>query len=110
MNNEKICAFTDLIAWQIGHSLVLQVYAITGSFLKSEIYARTSQMRRCAVSITSNIAEGFSRKSKNEKMQFYYIALGSITELQNQLIIAKDLQYITEDQFSEIIALTVRVH
>ena len=67
-------------------------------------------MKRCAVSITSNIAEGFSRKSKKEKNQFYYISLGSTTELQNQLLISKDLEYITKAEFLKAAEQTVRVH
>ena len=85
MNKElkKIRSFTDLVAWQEGHKLVLKIYDITKDFPKDELFALNIQMKRCAVSITSNIAEGFSRKSPKEKIQFYAISLGSTTELQN---------------------------
>ncbi|MFZ2190432.1 MAG: four helix bundle protein, partial [Candidatus Magasanikiibacteriota bacterium] len=93
MNNElgKIKKFTDLNAWKEGHKLVLQIYEITRNFSKEELFILVSQMKRCDVSITSNIAEGFGRQSYKEKIQFYFIALGSVTELQNQLLISKDV-------------------
>lgn len=110
MENKKIRSFTDLIAWKEGHKLVLEIYKLTKDFPKSESYALVDQMRRCAVSITSNIAEGFSRKSKKEKCQFYYTALGSITELQNQLLIARDIGYLTKEKFSSIAEKTIKIH
>lgn len=112
MNNElgKIKSFTDLDAWKEGHKLVLDIYKITRKFPKEEIFSLISQMRRCVISITSNIAEGFSRQSYKEKTQFYSIAQGSVTELQNQLFIAKDIGYITKDEFQEIDKQTVKVH
>src|SRR3989339_2007656 len=99
---EKIIFFTDLNAWKEGHKLAVKIYEITKNFPKEELYGITSQMRRCAVSITSNIAEGFSRQTSKEKVQFYSIARGSLTELQNQLIISKDIGYIKEDVFQKI--------
>lgn len=112
MNNEsgKIKSFMDLDAWKEGHALVLDIYKITKRFPKEEIFGLISQMRRCAVSITSNIAEGFSRQSYKEKLQFYSIAQGSVTELQNQLLISKDVSYITEDEFQKIAEQAVKVH
>ncbi len=112
MNYEsgKIKSFTDLNAWKEGHKLVLAVYEITKTFPREEIFGLVSQMRRCAVSITSNIAEGFSRQSYKEKIQFYSIAQGSTTELQNQLLIAKDVNYITKEKFQEIAKQSVIVH
>lgn len=112
MNNadNKIKNFTDLNAWKEGHKLVLVVYDITKAFPKEEIFGLTSQIRRCAVSITSNIAEGFSRQSFKEKLQFYSVALGSVTELQNQLLIAKDVKYITDEKFQDIAKQTIIVH
>jgi len=108
MINEKhkITAFTDLNAWKEGHNLVLMVYKLINSFPSEEKFALADQMRRCAVSITSNIAEGFSRQSKKEKLQFYSIAKGSLTELQNQLIIARDVKYISELIFKETVEKT----
>jgi four helix bundle protein len=79
--DKKIKEFTDLIAWQEAHKLVLQIYELTKEFPKDELFGLTSQIRRSAISITSNIAEGFGRQKYGEKIQFYYIAQGSITEL-----------------------------
>lgn len=114
MNDElrikKIASFKDLNAWKEGHALVLDVYKVTKMFPKDELFGITTQMRRCVVSITSNIAEGFSRQSYKEKIQFYSIALGSITELQNQLIIAHDVGYIFDDIFKELEQQTIVVH
>src|SRR3989338_6455490 len=112
MNQEsgKIRSFTDLDAWKEGHNVVLSIYRITEKFPKEEIFGLTSQIRRCAVSITSNIAEGFSRQSYREKSQFYSIALGSVTELQNQLLIARDVGHINNLIFKEVADNTVKVH
>ncbi len=111
MNNEnKIKSFTDLNAWKEGHRLVLMAYGITKTFPKEELFALVSQMRRCVVSITSNIAEGFSRQSYKEKVQFYSISQGSVTELQSQLLVAKDINYMTKEKFQEIAEQTVKVH
>lgn len=106
----KIKSFTDLNAWREGHQLVLHIYKITKLFPADEKIGLSSQMRRCAVSITSNIAEGFSRKTNKEKAQFFYTALGSITELQNQLLIARDITYISPLVFKNIAEMTVTVN
>jgi four helix bundle protein len=112
MNQEsgKIKSFTDLDAWKEGHKVVLVVYKMTKQFPKDEMFGLVSQMRRCAVSITSNIAEGFSRQSYKEKVQFYAIAQGSVIELQNQLLIAKDVGYIAEEKFQNTAEQTIKVH
>lgn len=106
---EKIKNFTDLEAWKEGHNLVLMIYKITKEFPKEEIFGLTSQIRRCAVSITSNIAEGFSRQSFKEKIQFYSIALGSVTEMQNQLLISRDVGYLAKSSFNQPAEQTVKV-
>lgn len=106
----KIKSFTDLNAWKMGHKLVLLVYKSTSLFPKSEMFGLTNQMRRCAVSITSNIAEGFSRSTYKDKSKFYFVSLGSITELQNQLIVARDVGYIAETQFDGLYGLSVMTH
>ena|SRR3989344_7506390 len=98
----KIRSFKDLEAWKYGHALVLSIYRVTNRYPKNEQFGITNQMRRAAVSITSNIAEGFSRQSSKEKCQFYSIALGSLTELQNQLLISKDIGYLAEADFQKI--------
>ena len=109
MNQGKIKSFTDLNAWKQAHILVLEIYKITRNFPKEEQFGLTNQIRRAVVSITSNIAEGFSRNSYKEKAQFYSMALGSLTEVQNQLIISKDLEYITNDEFSRLIEISITV-
>ncbi|OGG29512.1 hypothetical protein A2971_02390 [Candidatus Gottesmanbacteria bacterium RIFCSPLOWO2_01_FULL_46_21] len=106
----KIKNFTDLDAWKEAHKLVLTVYNITKLFPSEEMFGLVSQMRRSAVSITSNIAEGFSRQSYKEKLQFYSIALGSTTELQNQILIARDVSFIEKDIFQEISEQIIKVH
>lgn len=105
----KIQSFTDLNAWKEGHKLVLNIYQISKHFPREEIFGLTSQIRRASVSITSNIAEGFCRQSYKEKIQFYSIAHGSLTETQNQLLIAKDIGYINLDEFNKNIELAVTV-
>ena len=110
MNNGKIHSFTDLDAWKESHKLVLTVYKMTRSFPHEEVFGLTAQMRRCVVSITSNIAEGFSRRSYKQKTQFYAIALGSATELQNQLIVAKDVGYISKEMYRKVFEQTIIVH
>jgi len=112
MNKELgvIRSFKDLDAWKEGHNLVMMVYEVTRLFPKEEIFGLVSQMRRCAVSITSNLAEGFSRQSYKEKIQFYSITLGSITELQNQLVIAKDVGFLPSEKFKDLDNQSIRVH
>ncbi len=106
---EKIKSFADLYAWQEGHKLVLLIYKNAKNFPKEEMFGLTSQMKRASVSITSNIAEGFSRNTSKDKVQFYSIAHGSLTELQNQLIIARDIKYLDKENFSKIAQQTIRV-
>ncbi|MDP2650856.1 MAG: four helix bundle protein [bacterium] len=110
MDKGKIKSFTDLDAWKEGHKLVLAVYNITKLFPKEEMFGLVSQMRRCVVSITSNVAEGFSRQSYKEKLQFYSMAQGSITELQNQLLIVRDVGFVTKEKFQDIAQQSVIVH
>lgn len=88
---------------------MLQIYSLTKEFPTSENFGLTSQICRAAVSISSNIAEGFARYGKKEKIQFYYTALGSLTELQNQLLIARDVKYFDNDKFQETALQTVIV-
>ena len=108
--NNKIKSFTDLNAWKEAHKLVVMIYKITKDFPKEETYSLIDQMKRCSVSITSNIAEGFSRQSKKEKIQFYFISKGSLTELQNQLLVAKDVGYLGKNEFKSTAEQTVAVH
>ena len=93
----------DLEVWQKSIAFVTAIYKATDSFPKSEIYGLTSQIRRSAVSIPSNIAEGATRKNKPEFKQFLYIALSSGAELETQLIIAYNLKYLDETQQKTLI-------
>ena len=102
MSEEKIKSFTDLKAWQEGHKLVLMIYDVTKNFPKEEQFGLTNQIQRAAVSITSNIAEGFSRNSSKEKIQFYAMSRGSLTEVQNQLVIARDIKYLDSKVFGHV--------
>lgn len=92
--NKKITSFTDLVVWKKSHLFALEIYKITKKFPKEEKYGLVDQLRRASVSITSNLAEGFSRKTSKEKIRFYYIAFGSLLEIQSQLLISKDLGYL----------------
>jgi four helix bundle protein len=102
----KIRSFTDLRVWHEGHTLVLLIYKITNTFPSKETYSLTDQMRRAAVSVTSNIAEGFGRQTYKEKVQFYYMSLGSLIELTNQIYIARDLAYLPSDDVQNILLQT----
>src|SRR3990167_10939945 len=99
MNNEspKIKTFTDLNAWKESHGLVLFLYKVTKKFPKEEMFGLTSQMQRAAVSVTSNIAEGFGRQTYKEKVQFYYMAQGSLVELKNFIFIVRDVGYLSKE-------------
>jgi four helix bundle protein len=93
----QIRHFTDLNAWKEAHILVLLVYKSIKDLPKFEQYALADQIRRAVVSISSNIAEGFSRRSTKEKLQFYSMAKGSLTELENLIYVARDVEYITKE-------------
>lgn len=102
MKNGKIEEFTDLKVWQEGHSLVLMVYKITKDFPRSEAYSLVDQMRRASSSVTANLAEGFGRQSYKEKVQFYYMSKGSLSELKNFIYIAKDVGYLSVGNFRTV--------
>lgn len=99
----------DLIVWQKGIQLCKIIYKETDKFPKSEIYGITSQMRRSVISIPSNIAEGRSRTTTKDFLHFLSIALGSASELETQLEIAKELSFLKEEKYLEINALLVEV-
>ncbi|HSX31490.1 MAG TPA: four helix bundle protein [Candidatus Saccharimonadales bacterium] len=106
----KIASFTQLDAWKSAHVLRLSVYAMIGGFPPEERYALADQLRRAAISVGSNIAEGFSRRTAGDKAHFYTMAQGSLTEVQDQLVLARDLQYITELQFRDLADKSVVAH
>lgn len=101
--------FRDLIVWQKSFKLAVLIYRITESFPKSEIYGLTSQIRRAAVAIPSNIAEGQYRGHKPEYIQFLNIAKGSSAELETQLLLAKELKFINDKDFEEALSLLIEV-
>ena len=98
--------FTDLNRWKEAHKLVLQVYKLTDIFPQKEQFSLTDQMRRAVVSVSSNIAEGFTRFGRKEKRQFYFIAKASLTELESQLIISKDVGYIEQVELTGVLNQT----
>jgi len=106
----KIHLFSDLNAWKEAYELVILVYKLTDKFPVKENYALTGQMRRSVVSISSNIAEGFSRRGKREKILFYSTSLGSLTELQSQVLIAKGVGHLTEEDVAAINERLTVVH
>ena len=91
-----------LIVWQKSMALVTKIYQITKSFPKTEVYGLVSQIRRCAVSIPSNIAKGYGRNSTNDYTHFLNIATGSLYELQTQLDISMNLQYMEKSDFDKL--------
>lgn len=94
----------DLIAWQKAMSLVTEVYSITRTFPKDELYGLVSQLRRAAVSVPSNLAEGYSRNSKNELHHFVGQARGSLAEVETQVEIAENLNYINSEVSSNLLS------
>ena len=95
----KILNFTDLIAYKKAHELVIEVYKITKNFPDDEKFCLISQIRRAGISVTSNIAEGFARMTAKDKANFYGISRGSLLELQSQLLVSKDLGYLSSDDY-----------
>jgi len=100
--NGKIKDFKDLNSWQEAHKLVIMIYEKTKIFPREEMFGLTNQMRRAAISVTSNIAEGFGRQGYKEKIQFYYLAQGSLIELKNQILASKDIGYIKDNDYEEL--------
>lgn len=100
---EKINSFKDLRIWQKGIEIVSDIYILTKKFPKEELFSLTSQLRRSVISIPSNIAEGFKRFHNKEYKQFLFITLGSCAELETQIIIAKELKYINENEEAKLV-------
>ena len=106
MINSKINSYKDLIVWQKSYELVKIVYRITNKLPQSEIFGLQSQMRRCVVSIVSNIAEGSQRKTRKDYAQFLHISYGSVAEIETQLFICRDLYNI---DISEALTLLTEI-
>ena len=96
-------SYKDLIVWQKAYNLSLMIYKETEKFPRSEQFGLSNQLRRCGVSIVSNIAEGFQRQYTNEFIQFLSMAFGSCAECETQIMLAKDLKYLPEDKFEKLI-------
>jgi len=102
-------SYKNLKVWQKSIELVRLIYKITNSFPRSEVFSLVSQIRRAAISIPSNIAEGYGRKSHKEYLQYYSIAYSSALETETQLIISKDLGFITEKEFDAVSCLLTEI-
>ncbi|SKB31268.1 four helix bundle protein [Daejeonella lutea] len=101
--------FNSLAIWQLSHTLTLKIYSVSHDFPKQEIYGLTSQIRRSCSSIPTNIAEGCGRSSNVEMRRFLIISSGSASELHYQLILAKDLNYISEPLYKELCAQLLNI-
>lgn len=95
--------YTELEVWKYSRGLVKLVYILTKSFPKEETYGLTNQIRRCVVSVPSNIAEGIGRQSNKETVHFLYISKGSLQEVETQLYLSFDLEYINEEELKNIL-------
>lgn len=104
-----IKSYKDLIVWQRSMELAKEIFRLTAKFPKSELYGMVFQIRKSAVSICSNIAEGYGRKSHKEYCQFLAIAYGSALELETQLLLSKDLGFTNQNEFSRSESLLLEV-
>ena len=95
-------SFEDVIAWKRAHAFVLSVYKVTKGFPDDEKFGLTSQFRRAAVSIEANIAEGYRKIGKQDKLRFFNISQGSLSECKDYIILARDLVYINMEQYQEL--------
>lgn len=102
--------YRDLVAWQKSIALAKSVYQLTANYPLDERFGLVNQMRRCSVSISSNIAEGYGRGSDKELIQFLYISLGSSNELDTQLTLSYELSFINEEEFNEVERLNNEVN
>jgi len=109
MEKNNLKSFKDLNVWQKSVDLAVLVYRITKEFPQSELYGLVSQMRRAVISVSSNLAEGFKRINKKEKMQFYNIAYGSIAELESQIEISKRIGFLSKENYQILMADIVEV-
>ena len=105
--NMSMKTFKDIIAWQKGYVLTLRIYQLTAHFSHCEEFGLKSQLRRAAVSVISDIAEGFKRRSKKDQLHFYNQAQSSIEEIKCQVLLARDLEYLKPNEFQEVDALAV---
>jgi four helix bundle protein len=109
MKREPAQKFQDLVVWQKAHALVLAIYRLTSTFPKHELFGLSSQMRRAAVSVPANIAEGFKKKGPADKARVLNIAQGSLEELRYYLILSNDLGYATKPPEAEAAEEVARI-
>jgi four helix bundle protein len=100
MDRQPAQKFQDLVVWQKSHQLTLRVYRLTAAFPKHELYGLTSQMRRAAVSVPANIAEGFKERGRPDKARIMNIAQSSLEELRYYFVLSRDLAYLAEGEQS----------
>ncbi|MFA5187976.1 MAG: four helix bundle protein [Patescibacteria group bacterium] len=105
----KLNSFKDLKVWEKAHKLVLEIYRVTRCFPNYELYGLVSQMRRCVVSVASNIAEAFKRRGR-DKFNFYNYAESSLEELKSQMLLSQDLKYMTEVDYLNLVELASEVN
>ena len=98
---KKAKKFKDLLVWQKAHQLVIEIYKLTKTYPKHEMFGLTSQLRRAAISVPANLAEGFKRVTLPDKLRFYNIAQGSLEEVRYYLILSQDLEYAQTTQLME---------
>ena len=110
MEQRKITSFTQLRTWQKARDLAVMSYELSKQFPKEEVYGLTSQVRRSSVSVSANIAEGFSRASAKDKSHYYTIALGSLTESLSHAHIAAQLGFVSQDQLERYEQLTTDIN
>ena len=102
MENKKVESFKDLIVWQKGIELVNEIYKVTKHFPKEELYGLISQIRRAAISVPTNVAEGWGRGTTKNYIQFLEISRGSLYELNTLIIISTNQEYLSSEKCSEI--------
>ncbi len=109
--NMKIASksFEDLLVWQKAHAFVLDVYRTTKEFPKEELYGLTSQFRNAARSVPSNIAEGYKKRGKADKLRFFNIAQGSLEESRYYVILSRDLDYINQEKYLELLKQVIDI-
>jgi four helix bundle protein len=105
----EIKSYTELKVWQEARVIVKKIYSISQAFPKEETYGLQQQIRRCAISVPSNIAEGIGRNHNKDTVQFLYVAKGSLYEMETQLYLAMDLNYISEKTLAETLAHLISV-
>lgn len=108
--SEKITSFKQLRVWQKSRELAVYIYKVTADFPSEEKFGLTSQIRRSATSVAANIAEGFSRSGQKDKIRFYHIALGSLTETLSHAFISNDLHFIKDSELGIIEAEITDLH